>query len=101
MQKLAADTIVHSHAPRHVVNVAAYRIAKVGDLIDKRDFCSEKCIGSVLGKFRRLKRGDHYWGLNEKQRSIQFLHYIDSSLFIAPDHDAIRTHKILDRRTFA
>src|SRR5215212_9167076 len=100
MKKLAADAIIHTHTARHVMDVAADRIAQICDLVDESDLGSEEGISRVLSKLGSFERGDHYWSLNEKQRTIQFLHDLDRSLFVAPDDDAVRAHEILDRGTF-
>src|SRR5688500_3283028 len=60
MEKLAADAVVHSHAPGNVVNVAPDRVAEISDFVDEGYLGGEKRVGGVLDQLRRLERCDDY-----------------------------------------
>src|ERR1044071_9690909 len=101
MKELTADAVVHSHAASDIVDVTSYRVAEVGDLVNKGDLCRQECVGGVFDQLGCFKRSDNDRRFNQIKRAVELLHYLDRFFLIAADHDTVRSHKVVDRCALA
>src|SRR5258708_7445503 len=101
MKKLRANTLVHSHTLRHHMDICAYQVTKICNLVNERYLGRQKSVCSVLDQLGGLRRSNDDGCFNQINRSVQVTQDGDRLFFSAADDDPIRMQEVIYRRAFA
>src|SRR5690349_5082760 len=101
MEKFAADAFIHADRACHVVYVATDLVTEIRDLVDERNLRREKRIRSILRELSSFERSNDKWRFDQIQRAIQIFHDRDRFFVTTADNHTIRTHEIVNGRTFS
>ena len=73
-QKRRADAAVEADAAAHVLDVAAERLAQVGELVDQRDARRQHGVGGVLGHLGALRAHEQDRVAGADEGLVELLH---------------------------
>ena len=95
-----ADAPVEADAAAHVLDVAADRLAQVGDLVHQRDARRQHGVGGVLGHLGALRAHHQDRVAGAHERLVELRHDGQGVLAVAADDDAVGLLEVLDRGAF-
>ena len=93
-----ANARVVAHPNGNLFHIRAEFFADVGNFVDERNFCRQKRVGGVLYHFGGAEVGDDDGGA---KRQVELGHLLGGFLVGGAQHNAVRVHKIAERRAFA
>jgi hypothetical protein len=101
MEKLAADAAVEPDAAGDVLDIAAQRLAQIGDLVDEGDLGGEKGVGRVFDQLGGGDIGEQHRRLDQIERPVELAQHRTRPLAGGADHHPVGAHEIGDRRALA
>ena len=96
---MPADTRVRADALAHQLDVRAQSLGEVGEFVHEADTGGEHRIGGILGQLGASHIHEHQLVVIALERRVELAHEFDRLRILGPDHDAVRPHEVIDRRT--
>ena len=97
MQKLRSYTAVETHPTCHILNISPYRLTKIGDFIDERNFGRKKRIRCIFRQLCRATISKKNRCIAEEQGPIKLPEHIARIVRMGANNNSIGTHKVLYR----
>jgi len=99
VDEVITDAGIGADSLAHLLDVGAQDLGDVGDLVDEADLGGKHGIGGVLGEFRRAHVHHHDPLPVAVEGRIQSAQQLLGPGRASTDHDPIRLHEIVDRRS--
>jgi hypothetical protein len=100
IEELVADARVRADALSHVLDVCAEHLGQVGELVHERYARGQHSVRRVFGKLGRAHVHDEQPLMAALERRVDRSQQHDGPLVLRADHDAVRSHEILDGGAF-